>query len=133
VHEALAKSGYGLWIFDSYRPWSVTKVFYDATPASMKHFVADPAKGSRHNRGCAIDLTLYELATGQPVVTTSGFDEFTARAYPDYPGGTSRQRHFRERLRRAMEAEGFTVYEHEWWHFDFCDWQKYPVGNQPLR
>ena len=63
----------------------------------------------------------------------SAFDEFTERSHPDYPGGTSRQRHFRERLRRAMEAEGFTVYEHEWWHFDFRDWQKYPVGNQPLR
>jgi CubicO group peptidase (beta-lactamase class C family)/D-alanyl-D-alanine dipeptidase len=133
VHDALAKDGYGLWVYDSYRPWSVTKVFYDATPASMKHFVADPATGSRHNRGCAVDLTLYDLATGQPVVTTSGYDEFTARAYRDYPGGTSRQRHFRERLRRAMEAEDFTVYEHEWWHFDFRDWRLYPVGNQPLR
>jgi serine beta-lactamase-like protein LACTB len=115
-----------------YRPWSVTKVFWDAAPENLKHFVANPASGSRHNRGCAVDLTLYVLATGEVVTMPSGYDEFTERAYPDYPGGTSRQRHYREVLRRAMEDEGFTVYEHEWWHYDFADWQRYPVGNEPL-
>lgn len=132
VHRALAAKGFGLHVFDAYRPWSVTKVFWDATPDAMRHFVADPAKGSRHNRGCAVDLTLYDLTTGQPVEMPSGFDEFTPRAYPDYPGGTSRQRWCRELLRRSMEAEGFTVYEHEWWHFDHADWRRYPIGNEPL-
>lgn len=133
AHRSLAAHGLGLHIFDAYRPWSVTKVFFDATPKELRHFVADPAKGSRHNRGCAVDLTLYELATGKPVTMPSGFDEFTERAYPDYPGGTSRQRYYREVLRRAMEAQGFSVYEHEWWHFDYEDWRRYPIGNEPLR
>lgn len=133
VHERLAAEGLGLQVFDAYRPWSVTKVFFDATPESMKHFVADPANGSRHNRGCAVDLTLYDLATGAQITMPSGYDEFTARAYPDYPGGTSRQRHYREKLRRAMEAEGFAVYEFEWWHFDYHSWRSYPVGNEVLR
>ncbi len=133
VHRRLAGQGLGLRIFDAYRPWSVTKVFWDATPPALRHFVADPSQGSRHNRGCAVDLTLYELATGAPVEMPSDFDEFTPRAYPDYPGGTTRQRHCRELLRRAMAAEGFAVYEHEWWHFDYRDWRRYPVGNEPLR
>ncbi|MEO6593504.1 MAG: serine hydrolase [Planctomycetota bacterium] len=132
VQRRLAGFGFGLCVFDAYRPWAVTKVFFDATPPALRHFVADPSKGSRHNRGCAVDLTLYSLATGERVDMTSDFDEFTERAYPDYPGGTSRQRHCRELLRRAMEAERFTVYAHEWWHFDFADWQRYPVGNEPL-
>jgi CubicO group peptidase (beta-lactamase class C family)/D-alanyl-D-alanine dipeptidase len=132
VHWRLRQQGLGLWIFDAYRPWWVTKAFWDATPDAMRHFVADPQNGSRHNRGCAVDLTLYDLATGQPVEMPSGFDEFTPRAYPDYPGGTARQRHCREALRRAMETEGFTVYEHEWWHFDFPGWQDFAIGNEPL-
>jgi len=132
AHRELAKQGLGLKIFDAYRPWSVTKVFWDATPQHLKHFVANPRSGSRHNRGCAVDLTLYDLATGKEHAMPSGYDEFTARAYPDYPGGTARQRYYREVLRRAMEAQGFAVYEHEWWHFDFAEWRAYPVGNESL-
>jgi D-alanyl-D-alanine dipeptidase len=121
--------GYGLLIHDAYRPWYVTKVFWDATPDDKKVFVADPSKGSRHNRGCAVDLTLYDLKTGKPIEMVSTYDETTARAYPDYPGGTSLQRWHRALLRAAMEAEGFTVYEAEWWHFDYQDWRKYLIGN----
>ncbi|MCB9878388.1 MAG: serine hydrolase [Planctomycetes bacterium] len=132
VHQQLAKRGLGLLVFDAYRPWAVTKAFWEATPDAQKDFVADPSKGSRHNRGCAVDLTLCDLATGQPVEMPSTFDEFTVRAYPDWPGGTSRQRYWRELLRRSMEGEGFTVYEKEWWHFDFAGWEKYAVANDPL-
>ena len=132
AHQELSKLGLGVKVFDAYRPWAVTKVFWDATPAHLKHFVANPSSGSRHNRGCAVDLTLYELATGKEVEMPSGYDEFTERAYPDYPGGTSEQRHYREVLRRAMEAQGFAVYEHEWWHFDYAEWRSYPIGNEPL-
>jgi D-alanyl-D-alanine dipeptidase len=121
--------GYGLLIHDAYRPWYVTKVFWDATPDDKKVFVADPSKGSRHNRGCAVDLTLYDLKTGKPIEMVSTYDETTTRAYPDYPGGTSLQRWHRALLRAAMEAEGFTVYEAEWWHFDYKDWRKYLIGN----
>jgi serine beta-lactamase-like protein LACTB len=132
VRVKLRTQGLGLVVYDAYRPWYVTKVFFDATPPAMRHFVADPAHGSRHNRGCAVDLSLYDLATGEVVEMPSGYDEFTPRAYPDYPGGTSRQRHFRELLRRAMEDEGFAVYEYEWWHFDYHAWREFGIGNEPL-
>ena len=129
ANKILKTYGYGLLIHDAYRPWYVTKVFWDATPDDKHVFVADPSKGSRHNRGCAVDLTLYDLKTGRPVEMVSTYDETTARAYPDYPGGTSLQRWHRKLLRDVMEAQGFTVYEAEWWHFDYKDWQKYRIGN----
>lgn len=131
VQQALADDGLGLLVHDAYRPWYVTRMFWDATPDSLRIFVADPATGSRHNRGAAVDLSLYDLATGRPVTMVSGYDEFSPRAYPFYPGGTSEQRWLRGRLRRAMEAEGFAVYDAEWWHFDFATWRRYPVGNAP--
>ncbi|MGH7464865.1 MAG: M15 family metallopeptidase, partial [Longimicrobiales bacterium] len=130
AHERLRAQGYGLLIHDAYRPWYVTKMFWDATPAEFKHFVADPSQGSRHNRGAAVDLTLYDLATGEVVQMVGGYDEFSDRSYPDYPGGTALQRWHRELLREAMEAEGFDVYEWEWWHFDYGDWRRYRIGNQ---
>lgn len=129
AHRALREHGYGLLIHDAYRPWYVTKMFWDATPEEMKHFVADPSQGSRHNRGAAVDLTLYDLATGEPVEMVGGYDEFSPRSYPDYPGGTSLQRWHRELLRSAMEAQGFDVYDYEWWHFDYGDWRSYPIQN----
>jgi zinc D-Ala-D-Ala dipeptidase len=121
--------GYGLLIHDAYRPWYVTKIFWDATPPEGKIFVADPSQGSRHNRGCAADLTLYDLASGKPIEMPGTYDEMSPRSFPDYPGGTSLQRWHRDLLRRAMESEGFTVYEHEWWHFDYKDWHEYPILN----
>ena len=133
VHRELLGEGYGLLIHDAYRPWYVTKMFWDATPDSLKQFVADPATGSRHNRGAAVDLTLYAVGTGQPVPMPSGYDEFTERAHPNYTGGTAVERENRERLRTAMEAEGFSVYEFEWWHFDYGDWHRYPVMNVRFR
>jgi serine beta-lactamase-like protein LACTB len=63
-----------------------------------------------------------------PVTMVSGYDEFSRRAFADYPGGTSLQRWHRDLLRQAMEAEGFSVYEWEWWHFDYRDWRRYPIG-----
>ena len=124
--------GYGLMIFDGYRPWSVTKTFWDITPDEDKKFVADPKKGSRHNRGCAIDLTLYELSTGKEVIMTGVYDEMTERSYPDYEGGTKAQRQMRDLLRNKMEANGFVVYEFEWWHFDYNDWKTYHIENIPF-
>jgi CubicO group peptidase (beta-lactamase class C family)/D-alanyl-D-alanine dipeptidase len=130
VHKKLAEQGYGLLIYDGYRPWYVTRMFWDATPEKYHMFVADPSQGSRHNRGCAVDLTLYELKSGRPVEMVGGYDEFSDRSYPDYPGGKSLQRWHRDLLRRAMAAEGFTVYEAEWWHFDFREWRQYGIGNR---
>lgn len=137
AHERLRKQGYGLLVFDAYRPWSVTREMWDKHP-HYREYLADPLKGSRHNRGCAIDLTLFDLRTGQPVPMPSDYDEFTERAHPDYQGGSAAARESRDMLRAAMEAEGFKVYENEWWHFDFegwgdvQGWEHYPIMNTPL-
>lgn len=133
ANRKLRRKGFGLTIFDGYRPWSVTKIFWDATPEEKREFVADPRKGSRHNRGCAVDLTLFDLKTGQEVKMPSDFDDFSERAHPNYQGGTIEERRNRELLRAAMEAEGFTVYENEWWHFDYKDWKKYAILNISFR
>jgi len=129
ANKALRRKGYGLIIHDGYRPWSVTKTFWDATPADKKIFVADPSQGSRHNRGCAVDLSLFDLKTGKEVVMTSGYDEMTERSHINYAGGSDEQRRLRDLLRAAMEAEGFAVYEPEWWHYDYKDWKEYPILN----
>ena len=130
AHRALRAKGYGLLIHDAYRPWYVSKMFWDATAPANHAFVADPSQGSKHNRGAAVDLTMFELATGQPIVTTGSYDEFSDRSYPFYPAGTARQRWYRDLLREAMEAEGFVVTDTEWWHFDYRDWSKYRIGTQ---
>lgn len=129
ANRALKAKGYGLIIHDGYRPWYVTKIFWDATPDDKKIFVADPAAGSKHNRGCAVDLSLYDLKTGKEVQMPSGYDEMTPRAYADYPGGTAEERALRATLRQAMEEQGFKVIPKEWWHFDYKDWREYPIMN----
>ena len=126
VHEKAKKKGYGLLLFDGYRPWHVTKLFWEKFP-QFKEYLANPAKGSRHNRGCAVDLTLFDPKTGKEVEMPSPFDDFTERAHPDYTGGTEGQRAARDLLRSLMESEGFTVYENEWWHFDYHLWREYEV------
>ena len=129
VHKKLNLLGYGLLIHDAYRPWYVTKMFWDATPDDKKIFVANPDNGSRHNRGCAVDLTLYELKSGKVVEMVGGYDEMTSRSFPNYYGGTSEQRWHRKLLRDTMGSEGFEVYEYEWWHFDYNAWEQYPIAN----
>ncbi len=132
AHQSLQEKGFGLLIHDAYRPWEVTKLFWEATPPKDRHFVADPKTGSRHNRGAAVDLTLCDLKTGEPIEMVGSYDEFSPRSHPDYPGGTALQRWHREILREAMEAQGFQVYEHEWWHFDFQGWERFPIQNVPF-
>jgi zinc D-Ala-D-Ala dipeptidase len=129
AHRELRHQGYGLIIHDGYRPWYVTKIFWDATPDDKKIFVADPAAGSKHNRGCAVDLSLYDLKTGKEVTMPSGYDEMTDRAFADYDGGTPGERARRNLLRQAMEKQGFVVNPKEWWHFDYKDWKQYPILN----
>lgn len=119
--------GFGLLLHDGYRPWRITKLFYEAVPPHQHAFVADPARGSRHNRGCAIDVSLFDLATGNPVACPSDYDAFTEAASPTFEGGSAMSRWRRDVLRAAMEAEGFYVNSKEWWHFDFADWERYPI------
>ena len=129
ANRKLRTQGYGLVVFDGYRPWSVTKIFWDATPEDRKIFVADPSKGSRHNRGCAVDLTLFDLKSGEIVKMPSEYDEMTERAHINYECATEEAKRLRESLRGAMSAEGFAVYEPEWWHYDYKDWKEYPILN----
>jgi D-alanyl-D-alanine dipeptidase len=128
ANQKLHQLGYGLLIHDAYRPWYVTKMFWDAVPLDKRWLVANPAHGSNHNRGAAVDLTLFDLATGQAVDMPSTYDESTGRAYANYPGGTSLQRWDRALLRNTMVAEGFLVNPKEWWHFDYKSWRDYPIG-----
>jgi len=134
VNRALAARGYGLLVFDGYRPWAVTKLFWDITPQDKRDrgFVANPAKGSKHNRGAAVDLSMFELATGREVAMPSPYDEFSDRAAPDYAGGTAEERERRDLLRAEMEREGFEVDPGEWWHFNYRGWESYPILDVPF-
>lgn len=133
AHRALKEKGYGLLVFDGYRPWSVTRLFWDVTPRSKRDFVADPKKGSKHNRGCAVDLSLYGLQSGSEVEMPSAYDEMSPRASPGYAGGSAEQRARRDLLRAAMEEQGFTVEPNEWWHFNCREWREYPILDIPFR
>lgn len=127
VHKQLKKQGLGLVIFDGYRPWTVTKLFWEVTPEDKRKFVANPKNGSRHNRGCAVDLSIYDLKTGKLLPMPSDFDDFSDKAHPEYKGGTAEETRNRDLLRKLMEAESFTVNANEWWHYDYKDWQSYAL------
>jgi D-alanyl-D-alanine dipeptidase len=132
AHKELAAHGYGLLIHDGYRPWAITKLFWDMTSGYQREFVADPAQGSKHNRGAAVDLTMYDLGLGTVVEMPSGYDEMTPRAYPEYHGGPPEARGRRDLLRRVMERHGFTVEPNEWWHFNYNGWEQYPILDIPF-
>jgi D-alanyl-D-alanine dipeptidase len=132
VHRRLRKLGYGILVFDGYRPWRVTKKFWDETPPLQHRFVANPRKGSRHNRGCAVDCSLYDLRTGREVAMPTPYDDFTNAAAARAWSGTQEERRTRDLLRTAMEREGFRVEKEEWWHFDYKAWRTSPVLDVPF-
>ncbi len=132
VNQELHSLGYGLLIFDGYRPWSVTKLFWNITHGKQRKFVADPRKGSRHNRGCAVDLSMFDLSTGKEIEMPGTYDEMSERSYPYYKGGTEQQRKMRDLLRKYMEGHHFSVFEYEWWHFDYKDWKSYGIQDIPF-
>jgi D-alanyl-D-alanine dipeptidase len=131
--KAAQADGFGLTIYDAYRPWRITKKLWDATPVGpKKEYVANPKRGSKHNRGCAVDLTLHDLRTGQLVEMPSEFDDFSEKAHRDYMGATPAALANRARLQRYLEAEGFVGLSNEWWHFDFTGWEQFPVMDIPF-
>ena len=132
AHRALAPEGLGLLVFDAYRPWSVTKRMWELTPPDKRGFVARPERGSNHNRGCALDVSLYTLADGREVEMPSVYDEMSPRAASAYAGGTEEARARRDRLRQALAAEGFVVERHEWWHFNHRTCRGYPLVDVPF-
>src|SRR3989338_744694 len=130
ISKDLNKEGYGLLVFDGYRPWSTTKIFWDETPAEKRNFVADPKVGSNHNRGCAVDLTLYELKSGKEIKMPCEYDTFSEEAFPSHAGSTKEEKANRDFLIKVMEKDGdFKVHPNEWWHYDYKDCNKYPVLN----
>jgi D-alanyl-D-alanine dipeptidase len=130
IQGLLEKKGYGLKIFDAYRPYAITIAFYKK--ASDKNFVANPAKGSKHNRGCAIDLTLIDLKTGKDVEMPTPYDSFAPQAAPHYDQLPSKIIKNRDFLIATMQANGFKVIYNEWWHFDFNGWQNYELMDIPF-
>lgn len=119
------KLGYSILIWDAYRPYSVTVKMYQHYP--NKIYLAPPQKGSRHNRGCAIDLTLIDLKTGKKLPMPTGFDSFSKQAFPKTPVKDSIKRKNRDFLIKIMEQYGFKVSLSEWWHFDFNNWKNYEL------
>lgn len=130
VQLALNKKGYGLKIFDAYRPYAITKAFYKK--AKNKNFVANPKKGSKHNRGCAIDLTLIDLKTGKEVQMPTPYDSFAKEASPSYSNLPPTVIKNRSLLITSMQSYGFRVLSNEWWHFDFIGWKKYAIMDIPF-
>ena len=126
VQQRLAPYGYGLVLWDAYRPWSVSKLANLALPEGKKDMLEDPEiKGSTHNTGNAVDVGLYSLESGEELDMGCGFDEPSLRQYASYAGGTSRERYLRSLLREEMELQGFKGIEMEWWHFEFGDCSKF--------
>jgi zinc D-Ala-D-Ala dipeptidase len=133
AHKSALRKGYGLTIYDAYRPWRVTKALWDATPPGPKrNFVANPKRGSKHNRGCAVDLTLHNLSDGAEVAMPSGYDEFTHRAHRNFMDASAEALRHRFVLEEVMEGAGFRGASNEWWHFDFVGWESYPVLDIPF-
>lgn len=123
--------GYGIIVFDGYRPWDVTNFFWQTATKEQQEigFVADPKTGSKHNRGCAIDVSLYDLKTGKEIEMPSEYDEFSERAFINYTGGSQEAKEQRDLLAKIMASEDFKVIDEEWWHFDYKDWKLYPILN----
>ncbi len=134
VNAELKHDGYGLIVFDGYRPFSATVAMYLATPAPLRdEFLAKPHRGSIHNRGAAVDVGLYHVETGEPARMPSDFDEFTDRAGVDYADGPADALRRRDRLIAVMADHGFRVYKEEWWHFNHPDARRYRLNDTPLR
>ena len=125
IQESLNKQGLGLVIFDAYRPYSATVKFYEIYKDT--NYVASPWKGSRHNRGAAVDVSLVDLETGEELQMPTGYDNFSEAAHPDYNNLPENVLKNREILINEMQNHGFRVYPYEWWHFDFIGWEAYDL------
>jgi D-alanyl-D-alanine dipeptidase len=137
VAEALSRvqtraetAGYGLLVFDAYRPWRITRMMWDETPPDKREFVADPRAGSRHNRGCSIDLSLHR--NGIEVAMPSPYDDFTPAAYRSNTAAPPEALRLSRMLEDWMVAEGFVPLPNEWWHYDWSEWRRYPIMDVPL-
>jgi len=133
ANEEFRLHGLGILVWDAYRPLSVTKILWDRTPPKLHEYVANPVKGSMHNRGCAVDMTLYNLRSGELLEMPSDFDEFDDRARMSYMPTNILELNNRMILVEIMSKNGFTVYEDEWWHFNWDGFKKYPELDIPIQ
>jgi zinc D-Ala-D-Ala dipeptidase len=123
VEEELNKKGLGLKIFDAYRPYSVTVLFYEKIKDTQ--FVSSPWQGSRHNRGCAVDVTIINLKTGKEIEMPTKYDDFSLKSNSDYNDIPDTVKYNRALLFNVMRKYGFIQFPTEWWHFDFSGWAIY--------
>jgi D-alanyl-D-alanine dipeptidase len=130
VQTRAEAAGYGLLIFDAYRPWRITKAMWDQTAPDKREFVADPATGSRHNRGCSVDLSLHR--GGVEVTMPSPYDDFTPAAHRSFTNAPAETLARSRMLEEWMVAEGFVPLANEWWHYDWAEWRRYPIMDVPL-
>jgi zinc D-Ala-D-Ala dipeptidase len=130
VQDSLSKHNLGLIVYDAYRPYSATVKFYEIVKDTR--FVADPKVGSKHNRGCAVDVSLYDLTTGTELPMPTVFDDFSKTAGANYPNLPKIVLYNRSLLSGIMQAFGFTIYPDEWWHFDYQNWEEYPLMDIPF-
>lgn len=130
VQQDLEEMGLGLKVYDCYRPLSVTRQMWEILPDNR--YVANPAKGSRHNRGAAVDLTLVDHRTGAELEMPTGFDDFTEKAARDYPSTPPQVRRNSELLNYMMKKQGFIPLITEWWHYDAPNWDQYSLLDIPL-
>ncbi len=127
IQKQLAKQNIGLKIFDAYRPYDATLKFYEVYGDT--NFVASPWTGSRHNRACAVDVSLIDLSTGKELEMPTAFDDFSEKAAPDYEDVSAEAKKNRDLLIRIMDQYGFSVNEHEWWHYDMKGWENFQLLN----
>lgn len=125
VQAELKKKGLGLKIYDAYRPYAATVKFYEVYHDTT--YVANPRYGSRHNRGAAVDITLIDLNTGKELPMPTEFDDFSKNAHPDSRNTSKEEKENRDYLIHIMGLYGFSVYPHEWWHFDYKGWREFPL------
>lgn len=125
VADSLKSLGMGLLIYDAYRPYSATVQFWELI--GDDRYVANPARGSRHNRGCAVDVGLYDLIDGEPLPMPTQYDDFSEAAFADAACAFPAACRNRRILQLVMTWAGFSIFETEWWHFDFKGWESYPL------
>lgn len=130
VQDELQKQGIGLKIFDAYRPYRITVKMWESYKDPT--YVASPKTGSRHNRGCAVDLTLIDLKTGKQLEMPTPYDSFSEKAHHGYTELPENALQNRDLLKAAMEKHGFQPLSSEWWHYDFSGWDQFPVLDIPL-
>lgn len=131
VQKELLTAGYGLKIWDAYRPYTVTQKMWELI--GDERYVANPTKGSGHNRGLAVDVTLMDITLGKDMDLGTGYDSFTDTAHHSFKALEKDVLYHRELLKNTMEKYGFRSFETEWWHYSFPNDRNYEVMNIPFK